>query len=194
MRGRSKIFNEDEVLLKARNIFWSKGYDASSTDELLEDMGIGKGSFYHTFKGGKKELFTKVLQQFSDEAIAQFKRDIASSKNPVDEVKQFFLGIASANNKTHLLGCFLCNTVAELASIDSALSIFASNLLKRLETLFAEVIATAQQKGDLKTREDAVVLAAYLLTVWTGLSITRRIYPDEKTLRPLIELQLRVIQ
>ena len=54
MAGRPKIFDEQEVISKASQIFWEKGYEAASAEELLKAMGIGKGSFYLFFKGGKK--------------------------------------------------------------------------------------------------------------------------------------------
>jgi len=194
MRGRSKIFDEKEVIQKARDIFWSKGFEASSTEELLAAMGIGKGSFYHSFEGGKKQLFEKVLDQLSHEGIRQLKEKLSKSKKPIDVIRAFFRSIASDNKKNHLLGCFLGNTVAELSNIDHGLTVKAITLLKRLEQVFFEVIKNAQESGELKSKEDPNVIANYLITTWNGLSITRRMYPEVKILKPLIELQLKLIE
>jgi len=194
MRGRSKIFDEKEVIQKARDIFWSKGFEASSTEELLAAMGIGKGSFYHSFEGGKKQLFEKVLDQLSNEGIRQLKEKLSKSKKPIDVIRAFFRSIASDNKKNHLLGCFLGNTVAELSNIDHGLTVKAITLLKRLEQVFFEVIKNAQESGELKSKEDPNVIANYLITTWNGLSITRRMYPEVKILKPLIELQLKLIE
>ena len=65
MAGRPKIFEEKDIINKAIEVFWTKGYEAASSDDLLAAMGIGKGSFYLAFKGGKKELYEKSLEQFS---------------------------------------------------------------------------------------------------------------------------------
>lgn len=55
MAGRPKIFDEREAIQNATEIFRNKGYDTASAEELLNAMGIGKGSFYLAFKGGKQE-------------------------------------------------------------------------------------------------------------------------------------------
>jgi len=54
MAGRPKIFDEQDVINKAIEVFWGKGYEAASADELLKAMNIGKGSFYLSFRGGKR--------------------------------------------------------------------------------------------------------------------------------------------
>jgi TetR/AcrR family transcriptional repressor of nem operon len=65
MAGRKKVFSEDKVLQCAAELFMVKGFEASSTDELLAAMNINKGSLYHSF-GSKRDLFVKVLQFYSD--------------------------------------------------------------------------------------------------------------------------------
>lgn len=194
MRGRTKIFDEEEVICKATEVFWAKGYEAASTEDLLEAMGIGKGSFYHAFPNGKKEIFEMALDQFSNQELKKLRERIAKSNDPVVEIKQFFRNIPFESQPTHMKGCFLGNTIAELSTIDKQLKAKAVNLLKKLEELFYEVLLAAKEKGKLKSNEDPAVLARYLLTLWNGISITRRMYPDAKALKPLIEMQLKMIQ
>ncbi len=193
MQGRVKVFEEHDVVDKAIKIFWSNGYEASSTEDLLAGMGIGKGSFYNAFAGGKKELFEKSLEQFSDEAIAQFKTILSKSDKPTDEIRSFFTGIAFSSKKTHQLGCFLGNTIIELSNLDNTLEARAIRLLKKLEDLFYTVIKESQKNGQIKSKADPALLAHHLITMWNGLNITRRMYPDPKILKPLIEFQLKII-
>jgi len=193
MRGRSKIFAEQDVIKKAITVFWNKGYESASTEDLLKAMGIGKGSFYNAFAGGKEELFEKALDQFSTAAINQFKQEIVKSKNPLEELKQFFRNIAFEGKQEHIKGCFLGNTVAELSNINDGLKRKAVNLLKKLEQLFYEVLQTAKQEGKLKSKEDPRLLANYLITFWNGISITRRVYQNSKVLQSLIEMHLKMI-
>ncbi len=194
MRGRSKIFDEQEVIKKAIDVFWNKGYESASTEDLLKAMGIGKGSFYNAFGGGKEELFEKALDQFSTVAINQFKQKIVKSEDPVEELKQFFRSIAFEGKQNHLKGCFLGNTIAELSNINDSLKKKAVNLLRKLEQLFYEVLQTAKEQGKLKSKEDPKLLANYLITFWNGISITRRMYQNPKVLAPLIEMHLKMIQ
>lgn len=60
MRGRPSTFDHDRVMKKAQQVFWEKGFAATSLEDLLNAMDMGSGSFYNTFKGGKKELFSKA--------------------------------------------------------------------------------------------------------------------------------------
>lgn len=194
MAGRPKIFDKKEVVDKAAGLFWSKGYEAASTDELLAAMGIGKGSFYLAFPDGKRELFENALEQFNNDALLRFRAALAKTDKPAEQVRKFFRDIAYAPKEEHAKGCFMGNTVAELSNVDNQLKLKAVKRLKQLEQLFCDAVTAAQEKGELKTKEDPAILARYLVTMWNGLNITRRMYADPKTLAGLIELQLKILQ
>lgn len=190
MTGRPKTFDEHDVIDRAQRVFWQRGYSAASTEELLAAMGIGKGSFYLAFPGGKKELFEKTMQQFHHAILQQLAQRVAASAQPVEVLKEYFRRIATAAPETHELGCYLANTVMEMASLDPQLQQAAGHMLKQLENLFFTVIQQAQASGQLTTPTDARLLAQHLLTLWNGLSITRRLYPDNAQLSQLIDFQL----
>jgi TetR/AcrR family transcriptional repressor of nem operon len=192
MRGRPTIYDDQDVLEKAQKVFWTKGYTATSLEDLLEVMGIGSGSFYNAFKGGKKELFRKAIQQ-RREVFNQFKKELNQSVAPIDVIKDFFRSIAKADRQTHLQGCIIVNTVVEMTFLDKDLEKDAVKILKEVEQLFTSTIEKEQKKGKLKNQTDPVILGRYLITLWNGLNVTRRIYPDNKVLIKQIEMQLEVI-
>ena len=193
MTGRPKIFDEHEVIDRAQRVFWRRGYAATSTEELLAAMGIGKGSFYLAFRGGKKELFEKTMQQFHRDGFHQFEQRVMASEQPIEMIKDYFRRIATATPEIHEKGCYLANTVMEMTSLDPQLQQAAGQMLKQMEALFFNVIRQAQASGQLTNPADARLLAQHLLTLWNGLSITRRLYPDHAQLRELIDLQLAVL-
>jgi TetR/AcrR family transcriptional regulator, transcriptional repressor for nem operon len=194
MTGRPKIYDEQEVLEKAQQVFWEKGYSATSTDEVLAAMGIGRGSFYLAFEGGKKELFEKAIKQYHRKSFEQFEKMVTESNEPMEMIREFFRRIARSNSHTHRLGCFIGNTIVEMSIVDASLEQEAVSILKELELLFITTIRKAQANGQLKTRVDAEILGRYLITLWNGLNITRRMYPDNAKLKPLIEMQLEILQ
>lgn len=63
-RGRPRKFDENEVLDKAVAVFWRKGFDATSVDDLAEAMGIGRPSMYGAF-GDKEAIFMRCLERYS---------------------------------------------------------------------------------------------------------------------------------
>lgn len=194
MAGRPKIFDEQTVIDKAIEVFWMKGYEAASAEDLLKAMNIGKGSFYLSFKGGKKQLYEKSLEQFSNKAAERFKKDLEQTADPVTFLKNFFLSMANSPKERQLRGCYLGNAIVEMSNIDNKTRKKAATLLGQLEQDFKKVIQKAQQDKLLKTKEDPETLARLLITLWNGINITRMMYPENKDLRKMIELQLRVLQ
>lgn len=192
LRGRPAIYNNEDVLKKAQEVFWTKGFTATSLEDLLQAMDMGSGSFYNAFKGGKKELFRKAIQQ-RREAFNDFKKELDKSESPVDLIKDFFRSIAKADNQTHLKGCIIANSVVEMTFIDEDLEKESVAILKEVEQMFTTTIKEAQKKGTLKNQTDPVILGRYLITLWNGLNVTRRMYPDNKILKKQIELQLEMI-
>jgi len=192
MAGRPQIFSEEEALEKATQLFWSKGYEATSTDDLLAAMNIGKSSFYNTFKG-KRELFEKVIENFVNLSVAGLLKDIQAGIDAIQAIKNFFRKLATAPAGMHQKGCFMGNIVVELSNIDKPLESMAIKRLKKMEQLFLDLVKKSQQTGLLKSKEDPAVIARYLVTMWNGINITRRMYPDPDRLLPLIEMQLSIL-
>ena len=192
MRGRPITFNDQEVVFKAQKVFFEKGYIGTSLPDLLKAMDMGSGSFYNTFKGGKKEVFKKALQQ-RREALNQFQNEALASGMPLEMIKDFFRSITLADNSTHMQGCIIANSVVEMAGLDNELEMEAVNILKEVERFYTDVIRAEQQKGKLKITVDASVLGRYLITLWNGLNVTRRMYPDNRLLSEQIEMQLNII-
>lgn len=192
MRGRPATYNDREVLEKAQQVFWKKGYTATSMDDLLTATGMGSGSFYNTFKGGKKELFRKALQQ-RREAFDEFKTRLKESDAPLELIRDFFRSVAREDKNKHMQGCIVANTVMEMAGLDEELGAEATAILRDVEKMFSKAVKTAQERGQIANRTDAVVLGRYLITLWNGLNVTRRMYPDTKVLRRQIDMQLEVL-
>lgn len=192
MRGRPTIYEDSNIIKKAQEVFWQKGYSATSLNDLQKATGAGAGSFYNTFKGGKKEVFQKAIQE-RRLAFDSFKKDLNQSKFPLELIKDFFRSIASAETDDHLKGCIIANTVVEMTFIDEDLEANAVKILKEVEEMFTEVIKKEQIKGNIKTETSPEILGKYLITFWCGLNTLRRMYPDKNILKNQIEMQLAVI-
>jgi TetR/AcrR family transcriptional regulator, transcriptional repressor for nem operon len=162
-------------------------------DDLLECMSLNKGSLYHVF-GSKRELFSKALDFFAKNSQKDIERKIQEADSPVEGIKNFFFELASSKRGVHDRGCFMGNTIAELAGVDKQLKDKAVQNLKNLEDLFFHYIEEAKKAKELKTREDSRVIARFLVNLWNGLNITRRTYPTEDILQSIIKFQLSVLQ
>lgn len=192
MAGRPTQFEEVEVLSAAAALFWSKGYESTSSEDLLTAMGMGKGSFYHAF-GSKRALFEKVLDKFNHPVISGLKASLEEGMPPLEAIKAFFRQMSAAPDHVKRNGCFMGNTLSELSNTDARLSSMAALRLQALEGVFKQLLDQARVQGSLKNPAPSAVLARYLINLWNGLNITLRVYPEPVALQDLIELQLTLI-
>jgi len=191
--GRPKIFDSETALEKAANLFWEKGYEATSTEDLLAAMDLQRGSLYNTF-GSKKKVYQLALDCLEKKRFAALKKRLSESDQPIEVIRSIFLKLAEGSPSEHYKGCYLGNTVAELSNIDAELTGAAQNYLKMFEDILYQQIRAAQERGELRTKESPRVLARYLLSLWNGINITRRVYPEKKMLLPFIEMGLNILK
>ncbi|KMQ67541.1 TetR family transcriptional regulator [Chryseobacterium sp. FH2] len=194
MAGRPKIFDEGQAVEKATEIFRSKGYDTASADELLSAMGIGKGSFYLAFKGGKQELYIRSIQQFSESFIKKLSDGISKSENKIEFIRQLFLMLADAPDCDKERGCYLGNALVQLSEKDENIKKTTAELLKKLQVLFTGVIAEAQEKNQIKNTEKPEILSWHLINLWNGIHVTRRMENSSEILRSMIEINLKLLK
>ena len=192
MAGRPKIFSEQEVLNEAMNLFWEKGFDATSTDALIHAMGLQRGSFYHHF-GSKKDLFINVFSQYETMAFNELRRQLKTSPKPMEVIKSIFYDLAKCSIWEHNKGCFAGNTITALSNMDAELTDIASNHLKKMENIFFDQISASQQTGELTTKVDARLLSLSLINLWNGINITRKVYNSKEDLKALVDFQLAIL-
>lgn len=193
MTGRPRTYEPEVLIDRAIDVFWTKGYDAASAKDLLQALQIGQGSFYNTFEGGKRELFEKCINRFSEKELKKFHAGLQQSDDSIEFLKNFFRATVNSPKERKLKGCFLCNTIVELANIDSELESTAAKLLARLEDSFRTIIEQAQQEGRLENSTSPEVLAKHLINLWNGINITQRLHPNDKTIKAVIEMNLELL-
>lgn len=193
MAGRNKTFDEKDVIAKAALVFWEKGYDGSSADDLLKAMGIGKGSFYLFFKGGKRELYEKAMRQYVDQLLGRIRKDLLSGDDGIQYLKDFFMSIPTAEFGQIVKGCLMGNVLAEMSAKDEVIRDLASRLLMELEDVFTQVIAEAKASGKLKTTASAELLGRHLINLWNGLNLTDRMYPNDALMQELVAKNLELL-
>jgi TetR/AcrR family transcriptional regulator, transcriptional repressor for nem operon len=192
MAGRPKIFDEQIALQNATNLFWEKGFDATSTDDLIRTMGLQRGSFYHSF-GSKKELFINAFTRYEALSFEELKRQLKATKKPMNVIKSIFHDLIKCSLEEHNKGCFAGNTITALSNIDAELTEIANSHIRKMENIFYEQIKASQQTGELTTKTDARLLSLSLINLWNGINITRKVYTSKKDLKALVDFQLAVL-
>lgn len=193
MAGRPKIFDEQQAIAKATEVFRDKGYDTASAEELLCAMGIGKGSFYLAFKGGKQELYIRSITQFADHFYQKLSDSISASENKIQFIRQFFLSLSDASSCDKERGCYLGNALVQLSEKDHKIKNITAKLLKKLQALFAETVRDAQENGEIASTENPEMIGWYLSNLWNGIHVTRRMETSPEILKGIIEINLKIL-
>src|SRR5262249_21353703 len=117
--ARIKAFDPEAVLDRAMLLFWRQGYEATSVQDLVDALGIGRGSLYATF-GDKHALFLAALDRYSEMVFAALLPPLQADGSSRDALQQMFSRVLDlATAPSHPPGCLMTNTLAELGLRDT---------------------------------------------------------------------------
>lgn len=188
---RTKEFNEEEVLEKATELFWTKGFNATSIQDIVSFTGINRASLYGTY-GGKKELFDKSLERYRL-YNAQRIRDFFSNYSSVKEGLSKFYENSIADSLCDKKGCFIVNTTTELLPGDDEIQSKLAENKKLFESIFEEYLRKGVESGELDSSKDIHSIAGLLFMLNNGLKVTAKINPDKAQLDMIIASALSVL-
>lgn len=173
-------------------LFWARGYHATSIQDLVDQLGVNRQSLYDTF-GGKDELFQAVLERYRELQGVPLRRSL-EREGPVGEVLREFFDAAIANlMKNDGKGCLMANTTTELALHDEGIFKVCSGNIRQLEAAFSGLLARAQQNGEIDKDRSVVQLARFLVNTMNGLAVTAKATRDRKMLKDVIEVALSAV-
>ena len=142
-----KSFNEDDVIAKAMNVFWEKGYEPSSMADLILNTGITRGSLYNAF-GDKEQLFIKSLSKYDQDFRRPLLAELEAMDDPKRAITVFFEHIVEQTlADTEKKGCFIINTATELSTHGEEVNSIVRNGIRELEAFFRRSIEVAQMRG-----------------------------------------------
>lgn len=191
--ARTKDFDETEVLAKAIKLFWQKGYNGTSMQDLVEGLGISRSSLYDTF-GDKHQLYLKALQSYKQTEAAKRDEILHSSLPAKAAIRQLMdLTILEMIRDKQHKGCFLINSAVETAAHDKETNAIICQNEEQLENAFFEVIRTGQSKGEISGKHDPRGLARFLLNTIVGLRVTGKTATDKSAFDDIINLTMSVL-
>ena len=138
--ARTKDFDEDEVLAKAIKLFWQKGYNGTSMQDLVDGLGISRSSLYDTF-GDKHQLYLSALQSYKQTETAKREAILNGSLPAKVAIRRLMdLTILEMIRDKQHKGCFLINSAVETAANDKETNAIICQNEQQLESAFYEVI------------------------------------------------------
>lgn len=163
-------YDRQDVVQKATNLFWEKGYNATSMRNLQEAVDLRPGSIYSGF-GNKEGLFKETLQNYANKSVETLKSFSEIHDSPLEALQAFITSVVSVSKSPHVPSnmCMLVKTISELTEDNAELVAEAQRLLANMETEFTDLFSQAQIRGELNASKDPKRLASLLQLQLMGL-------------------------
>ena len=160
--ARPRTFSLDDATDRAMQVFWRQGYDEAGLSELLDAMGIVRGSFYKAF-GSKQALFLRVLERYDAQTVSSGVALLEDETIPGrDRIALFFESGLAAARAGDRRGCLLCNTASGPVLEDEAVREAVRAQMDRLATGFEAALAAAGVDEAIRRGEAQALLMRYV--------------------------------
>lgn len=187
-----KQFDEQVVLNKAMQVFWEKGYEKTSMQDLVDHMGIHRRSIYDTF-GDKHELFLKSLDCYEFRLNQIINQQVKQDMTIKEKLETLFLSVSSVNNESPK-GCLIVNSAAELSLLDEPIKKKIQELFDKSEMYLYQLLVEAMNKGEISKNKNLQELASYLHNAWVGIRVLAKTTNDQTKLHTIVKITLSIIK
>lgn len=167
--ARTKQFDEVAALKGALEIFWRKGYSATSMEDLVRAMGINRASLYATY-GDKHLLFMKALEHYRDESADAMLKSMMQPGKSIQVITDMMNELVEqcVQGPSRKKGCFLSNAAVEMAPHDAEVAKVVEHNLRRMIAALSALVNRGQIEGDIRSDEHADTIAAMLFNTMQG--------------------------
>ncbi|MEV4198305.1 TetR/AcrR family transcriptional regulator [Micromonospora globbae] len=191
--ARTKEFDPDAALRAALDLFWERGYEATSMADLVEHLGVARASIYATF-GNKRDLYLKALDRYGDLVDPGLLRELSQPGPALPAVRAVIERYArEAGDDSGRRGCFIVNTAVEVAPHDPQAARRVAASWDHLETAIASALIRAQAQGELAPDKDPRALARFLLVLMQGIRVVGKVQAEPRRLRDAVTQALALL-
>ncbi|MFI9049940.1 TetR/AcrR family transcriptional regulator [Streptomyces sp. NPDC053427] len=191
--GRTKEFDPDAALRSAMELFWRQGYEATSIQDLVDHLGLGRGSIYGAF-GGKRELYLMAVDRYAEDTREALLRRLSSPGSALDAVRGLVRDYAGmAREDADRKGCLMTNTAVELPADEGAARRVVSTL-ETMETALTGALMRARAEGELPAEKNPAALARCLVTLLQGIRVVGKTAVHGRFLDDTVEQALTMLE
>jgi TetR/AcrR family transcriptional repressor of nem operon len=191
--ARTKEFDPDTALQKALELFWERGYEATSMTDLVRHLGIARASIYATF-GGKHDLYVKAFERYlqtRDPLVVEALSQPGPALPAVRALVEVYAKESLCDE--HRRGCMVVNAAVELMARDPQVARRVEASWDSLETALTSALTRARAQGEISAGKDPRTLARFLLVMMQGIRVLGRAHPDPGRLRDATAQALAVL-
>ncbi|WP_433263362.1 TetR/AcrR family transcriptional regulator [Actinosynnema sp. CS-041913] len=185
--GRPRGFDDAAVVDAAMEVFWSKGYEATSTEDLCARTGLGRGSLYNAY-GSKHGLYERVLRRYAE---IGFGGQLAILEGPgaaKDRLRALMLTVIDTDlADPDRRGCLAINAAVDAGGTDGLVAEAVRRQFGRLEGAVCHLIASGQRAGEFSCDVDPLVSTRFFLSAYYGLRVLGKVTHDRQELEDVVD-------
>jgi len=189
--ARPKEFDQDKALHKAIRLFSQQGFAATSTDDLMRVMDIGRQSMYDTF-GDKRALFLKSLQAYVTESVGSIKATLEEPGSALTAVRNALVCFATRKDLTSTDGCMGMNALCEFGQRDDEVNGILREAARKQREALKDVLTRAKTQAELDSDADVDSLADFFESTLAGIRMAAKSGKSRQALRNIATLAARI--
>jgi TetR/AcrR family transcriptional regulator, transcriptional repressor for nem operon len=189
--ARPKEFDQDKALHKAIRLFSQQGFAATSTDDLMRVMDIGRQSMYDTF-GDKRALFLKSLQAYVTESVGSIKATLEEPGSALTAVRNALVYFATRKDLTSTDGCMGMNAICEFGQRDDEVNGILREAARKQREALKDVLTRAKTQAELDSDADVDSLADFFESTLAGIRMAAKSGKSRQALRDIATLAARI--
>jgi AcrR family transcriptional regulator len=191
---RPREFDDITALDAAMETFWTKGYEATSTAELCESTGLGRGSLYNAF-GSKHELYEAAVGRYTEVGYAATIEILRAAGTPTERVRALLHWVIDTDlADPSRRGCMAINASIDTAGRTDPVTDLTRRHFERLEQALREVLEEGQRAGEFATDRDLTRMARTLQSTYYGLRVLGAVTQDRAALLDVAEGALAALR
>src|ERR1700678_20448 len=180
--ARPKEFDQDKALRKAIRIFSRQGFAATSTDDLMRVMGVGRQSMYATF-GDKRGLFLKALDLYVTESVHSINVELQRPGPALSAVRSALAIFAERPDLSSAEGCMGLNAISEFGQRDADVTRITRNAARMQRQTLMHVLTRARNQGELDSDGDLDGMADFFESTPPGIRMPAQAGKSRQALR-----------
>jgi TetR/AcrR family transcriptional repressor of nem operon len=189
--ARPKEFDQEKALRIAIRLFSQQGFSATSTDDLMRVMNVGRQSMYDTF-GDKRALFLKALQMYVTESVHSINVELEGPGSALSAVRKALVTFAERKDLSSAEGCMGLNAICEFGQRDADVTRISRDAARVLRQALMHVLTRAKKQEELSSDADLVSMADFFESTLAGIRMAAKAGKSRHALQNIAILAGRV--
>jgi len=180
--ARPKEFDQEKALREAVRVFSQQGFAATSTDELMRGMDVGRQSMYDTF-GDKRALFLKALEMYVMESVQSINVELEKPGPALSAVRDALVTFAERDDLSSAEGCMGLNAISEFGQRDAEVTRIIRTAARAQRQTLMRVLARAKEQGEVSSDADLESMADFFESTLAGIRMAAKAGKSRRALR-----------